>query len=65
MPAYFDPKYNTMIELLRFDSRRPSAKYGVLIDLLKSKLASVKIVASGPVDRTGAAWGMSPSLSAA
>src|SRR5688572_29556672 len=27
MPAYFDAKYNTMIELLRFDSRRPSAKY--------------------------------------
>jgi len=44
LPAYFDPKYNTMIELLRFDSRRPSAKYGGLIDLLKSQLANVTIV---------------------
>ena len=24
IPAYYDPSYNTMIELLRFDSRRPS-----------------------------------------
>jgi hypothetical protein len=44
MPAYFDPKYNTMIELLRFDSRRPSAKYLSLIELLKSRLANVPIV---------------------
>ncbi len=46
MPAYFDPKYNTMIELLRFDSRRPSAKYGFLIELLKSRLANVQVVAA-------------------
>jgi hypothetical protein len=46
MPAYFDPKYNTRIELLRFDSRRPSAKYTGLIDMLKSKLANVPVVGS-------------------
>jgi len=44
IPAYFDPKYNTMIELLRFDSRRPSAKYSALIDLAKSSLAKVPVV---------------------
>jgi hypothetical protein len=47
LPAYFDPQYNTMIELLRFDSRRPSAKYVALIELLKEKLAHVPVVA-GP-----------------
>ena len=45
MPAYFDPKYNTMIELLRFDSRRPSAKYSGLIELLRTKLARVPVFA--------------------
>lgn len=44
LPAYFDPKYNTMIELLRFDSRRPSVKYSGLVDLLQSKLARVPVV---------------------
>ena len=44
LPAYFDPKYNTMIELLRFDSRRPSLKYGFLVDLLQSRLARVPVI---------------------
>jgi hypothetical protein len=46
MPAYFDPKYDTQIELLRFDSRRPSAKYVGLIELLRDKLASVPVLAN-------------------
>lgn len=46
MPAYFDPKYNTSIELLRFDSRRPSTKYTGLIDMLKGRLAHVLVVGS-------------------
>jgi hypothetical protein len=45
MPTYFDPRYNTMIELLRFDSRRPAEKYGPMIELLKSRLANVQVVA--------------------
>jgi hypothetical protein len=44
LPAYFDPRYNTMIELLRFDSRRPCRKYGFLVDLLQSRLARVPLV---------------------
>jgi len=44
MPAYFDPNYNTKIELLRFDSRRPSAKYLGLIETLRSRLAHVPVV---------------------
>jgi len=46
LPAYFDPKYNTMIELLRFDSRRPSTKFLGLIDLLTVRLANVSVVAT-------------------
>jgi len=52
MPAYFDPHYNTQIELLRFDSRRPSAKYLGLIDTLKSRLAHVPVVAASSEVRT-------------
>jgi hypothetical protein len=46
MPAYFDARYNTNIELLRFDSRRPSRKYLGLIEMLKSRLAHVPVVGS-------------------
>jgi len=46
MPSYFDPRYNTRIELLRFDSRSPSTKYAKLIETLKAKLADVPVIAS-------------------
>ena len=45
MPAYFDPKYDTRIELLRFDSRHPDTKYAGLIDVLRDRLVSVRVVA--------------------
>ena len=66
MPAYFDPRYNTMIELLRFDSRRPSAKYARLIELVRAKLSSVSVIASeASHESTRFAWSAGPSLSAA
>jgi hypothetical protein len=49
IPAYFDPRYNTEIELLRFDSRAPSTKYAALIDMVMGKLSNVSVVAS-PAD---------------
>jgi hypothetical protein len=51
IPSYFDSRYNTRIELLRFDSRSPSTKYVGLIETLKSKLADVPVVApsKGPM----------------
>jgi hypothetical protein len=49
IPVYFDPKYNTEIELLRFDSRRPSPKYASLIDIVMEKLSRVMVIAS-PLD---------------
>lgn len=45
IPAYFDARYNTEIELLRFDSRSPSTKYGALIDVVRSKLSNVRVIA--------------------
>jgi hypothetical protein len=47
IPSYFDPRYNTEIDLLRFDSRAPSPKYAGLIDMVMVKLANVTVVAHG------------------
>jgi hypothetical protein len=48
VPSYYDPKYECEMELLRFDSRRPNAKYVGLIDRIKDKLAYVPIIATAP-----------------
>jgi hypothetical protein len=44
IPSYFDPKYNTEIDLLRFDSRHPSPRYAGLIDGVMRTLANVSLV---------------------
>jgi len=44
LPPYYDPKYKCEMELLRFDSRRPDAKYHRVVDLLKEKLADVLVI---------------------
>src|SRR5437867_4221294 len=43
IPSYFDPRYNTTIDLLRFDSRSPCMKYVDLIHIVREKLANVII----------------------
>lgn len=45
IPAYFDPRYNTQIDLLRFDSRRPSSKYAQMIEMVKQTMSNVTVVA--------------------
>ena len=58
VPPYYDPKYKCMMELLRFDSRRPSARYAGLVDLLQEKLANVLVVgAHSPESRDGISLG--------
>ncbi len=47
VPPYYDPKYNCEMELLRFDSRRPNAKYGGLIELLGRRLGNVSVFITG------------------
>jgi hypothetical protein len=46
IPSYYDPKYRCVMELLRFDSRRPSAKYLGLVEALCEKLIEVPVVAA-------------------
>jgi hypothetical protein len=45
IPSYYDPRYKCEIELLRFDSRYPSAKYAGFIEALRHKLTSALVVA--------------------
>ncbi|MGC4081767.1 MAG: hypothetical protein QM736_06590 [Vicinamibacterales bacterium] len=44
IPAYYDPRYHTEIELLRFDSRDPSRKYASVIDQVERRLSHVQIM---------------------
>jgi hypothetical protein len=52
IPSYFDPKFNCEMELLRFDSRRPNAKYAGLIELLRDRLTNVLVIASDAIGLT-------------
>ena len=44
LPAYFDEKYNCMMEVLRFDSREPNPKYAHMIQNLADQIAKRPIV---------------------
>jgi hypothetical protein len=44
LPPYYDPRYKCMMEILRFDSRKPNPRYASLIDRLRAKLADVLVV---------------------
>jgi len=44
LPPYYDPRYKCMMEMLRFDSRRPNPKYVGLIDRLRDRLADALVV---------------------
>jgi hypothetical protein len=44
LPAYFDPRYEATIQILRFDSRRPSPQYAMFVEHLERKLPSVQIL---------------------
>jgi hypothetical protein len=47
VPSYYDPKYDCEMELLRFDSRRPNARYGGLIEMLGRRLGNVSVFVTG------------------
>jgi hypothetical protein len=44
LPPYYDPRYDCMMEMLRFDSRFPNPKYVGLIDQLRDKLSQVRVI---------------------
>lgn len=54
IPSYFDARYNTDIELLRFDSRNPSTKYAAVIDQVKARLSCVAVVSGARRATAGA-----------
>jgi hypothetical protein len=43
---YFDQAYRCEMEVLRFDSRSPSAKYVPLIDRIQRRLAAVRVLSA-------------------
>jgi hypothetical protein len=45
LPAYFDRRYGCMMELLRFDSRRPNPRYLGLIDHVRDSLSNFQVIA--------------------
>jgi hypothetical protein len=45
LPPYYDPSYRCMMEMIRFDSRRPNPKYIRLIDQVRDTLANITVVA--------------------
>jgi hypothetical protein len=44
LPPYYDPRYRCMMEILRFDSRRPNPRFLDLIEQLRERLADVLVV---------------------
>lgn len=49
LPAYEDPQYNCLMELLRFDYRTPASRFAPLIAQMKSALAETVAVTPDPV----------------
>lgn len=45
VPPYQDDRYRCVMEILRFDSREPSARYRPFVDFLHDRLADVSVVA--------------------
>jgi hypothetical protein len=45
LPPYFDARYQCLMELLRFDSRKPNSKYLGLIDQVRDTLQKITVVA--------------------
>jgi hypothetical protein len=44
LPPYYDPHYKCEMEVLRFDSRLPSAKYEHVIETMRSEIPMVPVV---------------------
>ncbi len=47
LPSYYDDRYRCVMEVLRFDSRSPSAKYRSTIEALRIQIAKVPVIGPG------------------
>jgi hypothetical protein len=45
VPAYYDPKYDCQMEILRFDARRPRAQFARMVESLRAAFASIPVFA--------------------
>jgi hypothetical protein len=45
VPSYYDPRYDCQMEVLRFDTRRPSPKYATLVQFIKEKFDRISVIA--------------------
>jgi hypothetical protein len=62
LPPYYDARYRCLMEMIRFDSRRPNPKYVDLIDQARDTLSAITVVtrpaaAAGAFVRPAEAWG--------
>ncbi len=48
LPPYFDPHYNCEMEILRFDSERPSPRYRTWIDDCRNYLETTPVICAKP-----------------
>jgi hypothetical protein len=64
VPSYFDPRYQCEMELLRFDTRRPIAKFAPLVGLIKAQLRTVPVIAMHRVIAHASPLSLSPGTSA-
>jgi hypothetical protein len=44
IPSYFDPQYGCEMEVLRFESSRPTAKFSHWIECIFDQLSNVRVV---------------------
>jgi hypothetical protein len=47
LPPYYDPQYKCDMEMIRFDSRIPSAKYQSAIDEIRSQIPAMQVIGTG------------------
>ena len=51
MPPYYEPQYKYEMEILRFDSSRPNARYSTWVNDCRTYLQSVPVICAKPAER--------------
>jgi hypothetical protein len=51
LPPYYEPQYKFEMEILRFDSSRPSPRYSTWVDDSRDFLQTVPVISAKPAER--------------
>jgi len=51
LPPYYEPQYRFEMEILRFDSSRPNARYATWVDDCRAYLQTVPVICAKPADK--------------